>query len=67
VVPTIFFGGHLRLRQVEYFQAPEVRIDAGRELQLYADGDYACKTPLEIGVIPRALRVIMPAQAPISL
>lgn len=59
-VPTIFFGGHLRLRQVEYFQAPEVRIDAARKLELYADGDYACRAPLEIGVIPRALRVIVP-------
>jgi diacylglycerol kinase (ATP) len=59
-VPTIFFGGHLRLKQVEYFQAPEVRIEAGRVLELYADGDYACKTPLEIRVIPRALRVIVP-------
>ncbi|MBZ5507544.1 MAG: diacylglycerol kinase family lipid kinase [Acidobacteriia bacterium] len=59
-VPTIFFGGHLGLKQVEYFRAPEVRIDAGRELELYADGEYACKTPLEIGVLPRALRVIVP-------
>jgi diacylglycerol kinase (ATP) len=59
-VPTIFFGGHLRLKQVEYFQAKEVRIDTGRELELYADGDYACRTPLEIRVIPRALPVIVP-------
>lgn len=59
-VPTIFFGGHLRLRQVEYFQAPQVRIEAARELELYADGDYACRTPVEISVLPRALRVIVP-------
>ncbi|HET8891765.1 MAG TPA: diacylglycerol kinase family protein [Candidatus Angelobacter sp.] len=59
-VPTIFFGGHLRLKQVEYFQAGQVRIEAERELELYADGDLACKTPVEIGVIRRALRVIVP-------
>jgi diacylglycerol kinase (ATP) len=59
-VPTIFFGGHLGLKQVEYFQAPEVKIEAGRELELYADGDYACRTPLEMGVRRRALRVIVP-------
>jgi diacylglycerol kinase (ATP) len=58
-VPTIFFGGHLGLKQVEYFQAPSVRIEAARELELYADGDYACRTPLEISVLPRALRVIV--------
>jgi|ERR1043166_5538489 diacylglycerol kinase (ATP) len=59
-VPTIFFGGHLRLKQVEYFQAEQVRIETERELDLYADGDFACKTPVEIGVIRRALRVIVP-------
>jgi diacylglycerol kinase (ATP) len=60
-VPTIFFGGHLRLKQVEYFQAELVRIETERELELYADGDFACKTPVEIGVVRRALRVIVPA------
>jgi|SRR5579864_3069027 len=59
-VPTIFFGGHLHLKQVEYFQAEQVRIETERELELYADGDFACKTPVEIRVIRRALRVIVP-------
>jgi diacylglycerol kinase (ATP) len=59
-VPTIFFGGHLRLKQVEYFQAERVRIETARELELYADGDFACKTPVEIGVVRRALPVIVP-------
>ena len=64
-VPTIFFGGHLRLRQVEYFQAPQVRIEAGRPLDVYADGEYICMTPVNIRLISKALRVILPA--PISL
>lgn len=59
-VPTIFFGQHLRLKEVEYFQTTELRIEAERKLDLYADGDYAGQTPVEIGVIPRGLRVIVP-------
>jgi len=59
-VPTIFFGAHLRLKQVEYFQSQKVRIETGRELEVYADGDFACRTPADIEVIPRALRVIVP-------
>ena len=59
-VPTIFFGQHLRLKQVEYLQATEIGIDAERKLDLYADGDYAGQTPVEIGLIPRGLRVIVP-------
>jgi diacylglycerol kinase (ATP) len=35
-MPTIFFGAHLRLKQVEYFQAAQLRIETGRELELYA-------------------------------
>jgi len=59
-VPTIFFGGHLRLKQVEYFQAERALIETGRELELYADGDFTCKTPVEIGVVRRALPLIVP-------
>lgn len=59
-MPTIFSGSHLRLKQVEYFQASRVQIQTDRELPLYADGEYACQTPVEIGIIPRALRVITP-------
>jgi diacylglycerol kinase (ATP) len=59
-VPTIFFGQHLRLKEVEYFQASQIRIEAERKLDLYADGDYAGQTPVEIGLIRRGLRVIVP-------
>jgi diacylglycerol kinase (ATP) len=59
-LPTIFFGAHLRLKHVEYFQAAQLRIETGRELELYADGEYACQTPVEIRLLPRALRVIVP-------
>ena len=60
-VPTIFFGAHLRIRQVEYVQTPEVRIESRRPLPVYADGEYACHTPVEIKVLPAALRLIVPA------
>jgi diacylglycerol kinase (ATP) len=60
-VPTVFFGAHLGIRQVEYFQAAEVRIDADRPLEIYADGEYAGRTPATIRLLPRALRVIVPA------
>jgi diacylglycerol kinase (ATP) len=60
-VPTIFFGQHLRLKQVEYLQATEITIDADRKLDLYADGDYAGQTPVKIGLIQQGLRVIVPA------
>jgi len=60
-VPTIFFGRHLGLTGVEYLQAQTVQIDADRTLEVYADGDYACRTPVQIGVVTKGLSVIVPA------
>jgi diacylglycerol kinase (ATP) len=59
-LPTVFFGGHLRLNGVEYFQAQAMQIESERELDVYADGDFACAVPVEIKVMPKALRVIVP-------
>jgi diacylglycerol kinase (ATP) len=59
-VPTIFSGSHLRIRQVDYFQAQSVSIAAERPLDVYADGEYICQTPVKLSLIPRALKVIVP-------
>jgi len=59
-VPTIFFGEHLRLKEVEYFQTTQLRIESQRRLDVYADGECAGQTPVEIGLIRRGLRVIIP-------
>jgi diacylglycerol kinase (ATP) len=61
-VPTIFFGQHLRLKEVEYFQATQISIDADRKLDLYADGEYVGQTPVEIGLIRHGMRVIVPVE-----
>jgi diacylglycerol kinase (ATP) len=60
-VPTVFFGAHIGIKEVEYFQAPSLRLESARPLQVYADGEFACMTPVEIGLLPGALRVIVPA------
>lgn len=60
-LPTVYFGGHLRLKEVEYFRAEKLSIATGRPVDVYADGEFICQTPVEIRVLPRALRVIVPA------
>jgi diacylglycerol kinase family enzyme len=62
-VPTIFFGEHLRLKEVEYFQTTQLRIESQRRLDVYADGECAAQTPVDIGLIRRGLRVIVPSGA----
>jgi len=56
--PTVYFGRHLHIREVSYFQTAEARIETGHPLDVYADGEYVCRTPTEITVQREALRVI---------
>jgi diacylglycerol kinase (ATP) len=58
--PTIYFGRHLGFKEVEYQQAEAVRIETGRPLDVYADGEFVCRTPVEFSVARNALRVIVP-------
>ncbi len=60
VFPTVYAGKHLNVRGVEYFQAPRVRVETEQPLDVYADGEYVCRTPVEVSVEHAALRVIIP-------
>jgi diacylglycerol kinase (ATP) len=56
--PTVYSGRHLGIREVNYFSTARARIDTERPLDVYADGEFVCRTPVEIGVQRAALRVI---------
>ncbi len=58
--PTVYFGRHLQIREVDYFQAARLRVETETPLEIYADGEYVCGTPAEVGVEPGALRVLVP-------
>jgi diacylglycerol kinase family enzyme len=58
--PTVYFGRHLRIREVDYFQAARLRVETETPLEIYADGEYVCRTPAEVSVEPRALKVLTP-------
>ena len=58
--PTVYGGRHLNIKEVKYFQAPRTRIQTETPLQVYADGEYVCQTPAELGVEQKALKVITP-------
>jgi diacylglycerol kinase (ATP) len=56
--PTVYFGRHLLLPEVEYSRAERVRVQTETPLEIYADGEFVCETPAEISVAAGALRVI---------
>ena len=58
--PTVYSGRHLRISGIEYFQEAHVRVETETPLDVYADGEFVCRTPVEITIRPRALKVLTP-------
>ena len=61
---VVYRGGHIGMKEVEYFQAGRLRIVTDPVTEVFADGEYICATPVEIGVRQKALCVIVPPAAP---
>lgn len=59
-LPTVFWGGHVSLKEVEYFRTPGLRVESNPPLDIYADGEPVCRTPADFSVIGSALKVIVP-------
>ena len=57
--PTVYFGRHLGFREVEYSQTATARLETEYPLDVYADGEYVCRTPVEFGVVRNVLKVIV--------
>jgi diacylglycerol kinase (ATP) len=60
--PSVYFGRHLQMPEVAYSKAERVRVETEVPLELYADGEFVCETPVEIGVERNALKVISPQE-----
>jgi diacylglycerol kinase (ATP) len=57
--PTVYGGRHLQIREVQYSQAACVRVETEHPLDVYADGEFVCRTPVEVWIHSAALRVIV--------
>jgi diacylglycerol kinase family enzyme len=56
---VVYTGAHIGMKEVGYFQAAQVRIETDPVTEVFADGEYICQTPVEIGLRRNALRVIV--------
>lgn len=62
--PSVYSGRHLKIREVAYLQTDRARVETEHPLDVYADGEYVCRTPVEVGIHRGSLRVIVhPSQA----
>lgn len=60
LLPTVFKGEHVRQRAVSVSRAREVVVAADRPFTMYADGDPIAELPATVGVLPGAVKVIVP-------
>ena len=60
-LPKAFNGTHVLHPAVRVLRGRELQVDADRPFDVYADGDPIGATPATIRVVPRALRVLVPA------
>jgi diacylglycerol kinase (ATP) len=58
MLPTVYTGSHLKFREVEYFTSDRVRVETRSPVAVYADGEYVCETPVEVGIHKAALKVV---------
>ena len=58
--PSVYGGNHLKFQEVEYFQATNFELITNPPVDVYADGEFVCQTPVEIAVAKSALTVIVP-------
>ena len=58
--PSVYFGRHLAVKEVHYFKTRSARVETEHPLEVYADGEFVCRTPAEFSVARAALRVIVP-------
>ncbi len=56
----IYSGSHLAVPEVKYLRTKQVFVASAKPIAIYADGEYLCRTPAEISVASRALRLIVP-------
>ncbi|WP_460367530.1 diacylglycerol kinase family protein, partial [Actinocorallia lasiicapitis] len=60
VMQELETGAHVSRPEVEVVRAEKVRIEATRDLPYGCDGELPGRLPVEVEVLPRALRVIRP-------
>jgi len=62
-LPKVFKGTHVDEEGIEVFRAPHLELTASRPFPVYADGEHLTELPASLRVLPRALRVLVPAAA----
>lgn len=58
---------HLQDTKIDYHQCSQIVIDSARPLPVHTDAEILTQTPVTISTLPRALKTIVPRDAPSNL
>jgi YegS/Rv2252/BmrU family lipid kinase len=59
----VFKGTHVGEEEIDVFRTSHLELTASRPFPVYADGEHLTDLPASLRVLPRALRVLVPAPA----
>ena len=60
ILPRLAVSGEIRMARIQRHRVTRVRIETERPCAFHADGEIVGMTPVEIAVVPRAIRVWRP-------
>jgi diacylglycerol kinase (ATP) len=56
---TVFWGGHIRFKEVTSFDGKNISIVTEEKVYVHADGEYIGETPLEIKAMHKAVPLLI--------
>lgn len=60
--PALLTGRYKKEHDLTLLAGPEIHIETNRKLRIDVDGDIKTSTPASVRVLPRALKLVVPAQ-----
>lgn len=63
LLPTAFWGGHVKYKGIDIFRCKNVKVELNKALPIHTDGEpIPADTAMEAGVCERQVRLIVPAE-----
>jgi len=60
LIPRLLLTGELKTKRVVRMRAARIKLTAEKETDFQGDGEFLGKTPVQIEILHRALRVLAP-------
>jgi diacylglycerol kinase (ATP) len=61
-LPALAFSGQLKTQRLRRFHTTHIRIETDPPCRFHGDGEILGMTPVEVSIVPRAIRVLRPAK-----